>query len=183
MGIFQNVTNNKFDELYENKLSSDKYKYLDENKNINVHDYVLSKLQDQVYQGFIKQRAMIRAKEYTVDCFGVVCFLLCAAVALIIVLVSHEFNLPTADPSLEKAFVGYLVALALCLFVHKFLRSNKEDASIAEIRKNMKQCSAYKELEVIREYMQYIQDAATYNSVKKVSDFVHEHLDVKSDEK
>jgi hypothetical protein len=42
---------------------------------------------------------------------------------------------------------------------------------------------AYIELETVREYIDYIQDVAVYNSVQKVADFVTEQIRLKRGEK
>ena len=75
MRFFKNMVDAKFDELFESVMSNAKYRYLNDNKNINVHNYVNSRLNDVIYQGYKKQSALIEAKQSSIDYIVVVIYL------------------------------------------------------------------------------------------------------------
>ena len=62
------------------------------------------------------------------------------------------------------------------LAVDKFIRYGKAEARENELLEKLHATKEYLELEMVEEYMPYLQDTNVYNSVKKIGSFVDEQL-------
>lgn len=183
MRFFKNMVDAKFDELFESVMSNAKYRYLDDNKNINVHNYVNSRLNDVIYQGYKKQSASIQAKQSSIDYIVVVIYLGYLALLILGGIFLQGSKCPLVESPLANFIGGSVILLSILFLVNKLCRANRAERELREINKNLKMTPAYVELETVREYIDYIQDVAVYNSVQKVADFVTEQIKIKRGEK
>lgn len=173
----------KFDELFESAMSNAKYRYLDDNKNINVHNYVNSRLNDAIYQGYKKQSALIQAKQSSIDYIVVVIYLSYLALLILGGIFLQGSKCPLVESPLANFIGGSVILLSILFLVNKLCRANRAERELREVNKNLKMTPAYIELETIREYTEYIQDVTVYNSVQRVADFVAEQIRIKRGEK
>lgn len=183
MRFFKNMIDVKFDELFESAMSNAKYRYLDDNKNINVHNYVNSRLNDAIYQGYKKQLVLIDAKQSSIDYIVVVIYLGYLALLILGGIFLQGSKCPLVESPLANFIGGSVILLSILFLVNKLFRASSAEQQQREVTKNLKMTPAYIELETVREYIDYIQDVAAYNSVQKVADFVTEQIKLKRGEK
>lgn len=166
----------KAEELFKDSIALAKSRYLDDNKNINVHHYVSSRINTPLYRSYKQTIAMNRAEQYSKDMMSLVIFLIWffLSVAAAIALNDTKYDL-NQSPYINIWGISMFIIVG-GLAVDKFIRYGKAEARDNELLEKLYATKEYLELEMVEEYMPYLQDTNVYNSVKKIGSFVDEQL-------
>lgn len=166
----------KAEELFNDGLALAKSRYLDDNKNINVHHYVSSRINTPLYRSYKQTIAMNRAEQYSKDMMSLAIFLIWffLSVAAAIALNDTKYDLNQSPYINIWGISMFLIVGGLA--VDKFIRYGKAEARENELLEKLHATKEYLELEMVEEYMPYLQDTNVYNSVKKIGSFVDEQL-------